>query len=158
MAKMKNEYLYTTNTFYHIYNRGNRKKLIFWNTKDHLKFIEILHRYEKEYDLTIYAYCLMPNHYHFLIRLGSEVGSISKFMHRCMTAYGMYFNKKYQLVGRLCQSPFQAVKLVTVKSIIREIQYIEANPKKAGLVKVSSDYRWLNISLQHDLDTICLDK
>lgn len=156
MAKIKNKYLYTKNTFYHVYNRGNNKRDIFWNDKDYLRFIEVLFRYENEYDISVYAYCLMPNHYHLLIRLGSESNAISKYMHRCMTAYVMYFNKRYNLIGRLFQSPFEAVRLPTVRSVIREIEYIQENPVRKGLVKDSLDYRWLNISLRHGKDRIYL--
>lgn len=148
MAKLKNEYLYAKNTFYHIYNRGNNKQLIFLDTKDYLRFVGVLLRYEELYDISLYAYCLMPNHYHLLLRLGSDENAISEYMHRCMTAYVMYFNKKHSRIGRLFQSPFQVRRIYTVKGILRVIQYIEKNPVKADLVKVSSDYRWLYISLK----------
>ena len=148
MGKIKNQYLYTENTFYHIYNRGNDKRLIFLDTRDYARFITNIKKYEKGYGLIVYAYCLMPNHYHMLIQLGSNKGDISKFMHQCMTAYSMYFNKKYDRVGRICQSPFQASRLPTIKSIVKIFEYIKDNPVKAGLVKASEDYRWLDISLE----------
>ena len=148
MAKIKNEYLYTKNSFYHIYNRGNNKKLIFYEVGDYERFVKRLFQYKKDYDLEIYAYCLMPNHFHLLIRLGRHEEAISKYIHRCMTSYVMYFNKKYGFVGRLFQGPFRVKKLSTVKSILRVILYIENNPVDAKLVKASSDYRWLRIFLR----------
>ncbi len=148
MAKIKNKYLYTKNSFYHIYNRGNDKNLIFYEVADYKRFINRLLRYKKDYDLELYAYCLMPNHFHLLIRLGRYEGEISKYLHRCMTSYSMYFNKKYNHIGRLFQSPFQVKKLNSIRSIIRVILYIENNPVDAKLVKASSDYRWLRIFLR----------
>lgn len=145
MSKIKSKFLYSRNSYYHIYNRGNNKKLIFYEDGDYQKFINNLFKYKGDYDLSIYAYCLMPNHYHLLIRLGQKRGDISKYMHRCMTAYAMYFNKRYKSVGRLFQSPFQVKKLNDVKSIIRVILYIENNPVEAHLVKTSADYKWLEI-------------
>jgi REP element-mobilizing transposase RayT len=145
--KPRNKYLYSSNSFYHIYNRGNNKRLIFFNSKDYIRFEQTIYKYEKDFDLNIYASCLMPNHYHLLIQLGSDTSAISKYMQRCMTSYVMYFNKKYAFIGRLFQSPFQVRRLPSVKSIIRVIQYIEKNPVEANLVKVSTDYRWLRIPL-----------
>ena len=149
MAKIKSKYLYSRNSFYHIYNRGNNKKLIFFENKDYQRFVNNLLQYEIDYELSIYAYCLMPNHYHLLIRLGQKRSDISKYMHRCMTAYVMYFNKKYKSVGRLFQSPFQVKKLCNIKSIIRVVLYIENNPIEAKLVKASSNYKWLEILPKH---------
>ena len=86
----------------------------------------------------------MPNHFHFLIRLGDNPDDISKFMHRSMTSYTMYFNKKYGLVGSVFQGPFCVRRLEDIPSIIRTSDYIDNNPVKAGLVKKSEDYKWLS--------------
>ena len=76
MAKIRNEYLYTKNSFYHIYNRGNNKKVIFYEVSDYKRFICRLFKYVKDYDLDIYAYCLMPNHFHLLLKLGENKNDI----------------------------------------------------------------------------------
>lgn len=148
MAKISSKQLYSKNTFYHLYNRGNRKRLIFNDDRDHIYFLNNLFRNEDLYDLNLYGFCLMPNHYHLLICLGNDETAISKYMHKCMTSYSMYFNKRYDLVGRLCQSPFQAVKLTSTQSIIQEIEYFKQNPVKTGLVKNPDDYRWLKIFIR----------
>jgi REP element-mobilizing transposase RayT len=145
MAKIKSKNLYKRNSFYHLYNRGNNKRVIFHEENDYDKFLKNIFMYEKKYDLSIYEFCLMPNHFHLLVRLGSKRESISKYMHRCMTSYSMYFNRKYQTIGRLFQSPFQVKRLDSVKSIIRVLKYIENNPVEANIVKVPSEYRWLEI-------------
>lgn len=99
----------------------------------------------------------MPNHYHLLIKTGIDENSITKYMHRSMTSYSMYFNKKYSLVGRLFQGVFQAKRLDSVPDIIKAVKYLERNPVKAGLVKNASDYKWLTITLQSEEEKIYLE-
>ena len=150
MVKTKNKYLYRGNTFYHIYNRGNNKRLIFYEINDYERLVKRVLEYEKEYDLIVYAYCLMPNHYHLLVKLGDDRSAVSKYMQRLMTAYVMYFNKKYQNIGRLFQGPFKASRLNKTEDILRVLQYLENNPVEAGLSKVPSDYRWLYVSFNQE--------
>ena len=69
-------------TFYHIYNRGNNKRLIFYEINDYERLVKRVLEYEKEYDLIVYAYCLMPNHYHLLVKLGDDRSAVSKYMQR----------------------------------------------------------------------------
>lgn len=98
----------------------------------------------------------MPNHYHMLIRLGNKTGDLSSFMHRSMTAYTMYFNKKYDLVGSVFQGPFGVKRLDDIQSILRTAEYIDRNPVKAGLVKKPEDYKWLSGSFGKKEETYYL--
>lgn len=63
-------------------------------------------------------------------------------MHRFMTSYSLFVNKKYFLIGRLFQSRYQAKYIKTDKGLLRTTQYIRNNPVKAGLVRRSEDYKW----------------
>lgn len=150
MGKIRNSKLYIPNTFYHVYNRGHRKQLIFWNSSDYIRFTKRVLEYEELYDLSIYKRCLMPNHFHLLIRLGNNPDDISNFMHRSMTAYAMYFNKKYDLVGSIFQGPFCVKRLDSVQSVLRTSKYIDNNPVKAGLVRKPEDYKWLSGFLEKE--------
>ena len=62
-------------SFYHIYNRGNNKQPIFFESKNYLHFVKLFDKYLSRY-IDVYAYCLMPNHFHFLIRL-KEIVEVS---------------------------------------------------------------------------------
>jgi putative transposase len=85
----------------------------------------------------------MPNHFHMIVNSGSNPKEISSFMHRFMTSYSVYINKKYKLVGRLLESPYKA-KFIPNEQVFRKvIRYIDNNPIKAGLVREKHDYRWL---------------
>ncbi len=131
------------NSFYHIYNRGNRKNLIYFQQEDYSRFISLQYRFLKFYNLIIYSYCLMPNHFHILIYSGSRPGEITPYMHRFMTSYAIYLNKKYHLVGRVFQSPYKS-KYIPKNEVLKKVtKYIKDNPVKAGLVRHSHDYKWL---------------
>lgn len=132
------------NSFFHIYNRGNRKKKIFHSSKDYDVFLQLLSKYLVIYKpLQLFSYCLMPNHYHLLLKTSSETDDFIKLMHRFMTSYAIYFNKKYQQTGRLFQSPYKSKYLPREKDIIRTLKYIANNPVKAELCRNSNDYKWV---------------
>ena len=113
---MSRKIIFSLGENYHIYNRGNDKRVTFQNKTDYDRFIALLYlcnsvknirlsdypkvKLEKLLDIKrgetivdIGAYCLMPNHFHLLIHEKTENG-ISKFMQKLLTAYTMYFNKK----------------------------------------------------------------
>ncbi len=125
--------------YYHIFNRGNRKQKIFLQTKDYKRYLEKLKEYKKKHNVSILAYCLMPNHVHFLIRQNGPE-PLSSFFQRLHTAYTMYFNKKYQTNGHLFESRFKT-KMVTKDEYITHLsRYIHLNPKK--LVTKLPSYKW----------------
>jgi len=140
---MYQQKIYHPNSFYHLYNRGNRKNLIYFQQEDYSRFLSLQYRFLKFYNLMIYSYCLMPNHFHILINSGSKPEEITSYMHRFMTSYAIYLNRKYQLVGRVFQSPYKA-KYIPNKEVLKKVStYIKGNPVKAGLVRNSYDYKWL---------------
>ena len=147
MKKAKASRLYKKDSFYHIYNRGNRKGRIFYADKDYKIFLSLLYKYLKKTQLLLVGYCLMPNHYHMILKNETDLKEISRFMHDFMTAYAMYFNRSHLKVGRIFQGPFQArringpIDLQTVKN------YLEENPFEAGLVEkgIDQSYEWLFI-------------
>lgn len=143
----KNHRLLLPNSYYHIFNRGNHKKRIYHSTQDYEKFLFLLQKYLNIYrDITLVGYCLMPNHFHFLLKTGPEPLEIPQLMQRFMTAYVVFFNKKYKQVGRLFQSPYKSKYLPYKKDILRIYEYIKENPIEAKLCRNSEDYKWLWLS------------
>lgn len=131
--------------FYHLYNRGTEKRLIFrckkdyehflflmyiCNTKSNLKLRDISKNFDREETIVdIGAYCLMPNHFHILVYEKVENG-ISKYMLKLMTAYSMYFNKKYERTGKLYEGVFKS-KLADRDMYLKYLYaYIHLNPAK----------------------------
>lgn len=155
MKKLKTNILYQKRKFYHIYNRGNHKNKIFIDEKDYHQFVSIVKRYEKMFDIIVFSYCLMPNHYHLILRLGDNKTDITRFMHRCMTSYVMYFNRKYGFVGSLCQGNFQARIVKGSMDLSGLIDYLKNNPIEAGLVSKEGKYKWLYLKkIEPRLDPI----
>ncbi len=149
MCVMERKFNFSTDEYYHIYARGVEKRIIFVDQYDYSRFIKLLYIANShkpfEYKLigglplekikrekiivSIGAYCLMPNHFHLLIREKDESG-ISKFMLKLMTAYSMYFNKKYNRTGRLFQNTFQAKHADNDEYLRYLFSYIHLNPLK----------------------------
>ena len=137
--------------FYHIYNRGTEKRTIFMNDKGYERFLALLYacNSRKAVDLklqgsTLYevlgldgggavvdvgAYCLMPNHFHLLIKSKNE-GDVSKFMQKVSTGYTMYFNTREERTGALFQGRFKARHVPTDTYLRYLIAYIHLNPVK----------------------------
>ena len=139
------------NEFYHIYNRGVEKRVIFIDKYDYQRFVELLflvnthHAIDLRsihdeigsvYDfdrgeplLAIGAYCLMPNHFHLLVTPIAEDG-VSLFMSKLCTSYSMYFNKKYQRNGTLFQGRYKAEWADSDQYLKYLFAYIHLNPVK----------------------------
>ncbi len=143
MRKPNSTILYKKGNLYHIYNRGNDKNRIFRREKDYDNFVGIVRRYEKILDIIVLSYCLMPNHFHLILKLGDSKTDISKFMQRCMTSYVMYFNRRYGRVGHLFQGRFESRLLDGGKDLSNLVNYLKNNPIEAGLVsKKEGKYKW----------------
>jgi len=125
--------------YYHIFNRGIRKQNLFNDEKDYQRYITRLKEYKGKHHISILAYCLMPNHIHLLVRQdGPEPAS--KFIQRLHTAYTMYFNKKYGLIGHPFQSRFKAKIVDRDEYLMHLSRYIHLNPAK--LVSKLPSYKW----------------
>lgn len=157
--------IYTPNSYYHIYNRGIEKRVIFLDHRDFKKFLYYLKLYLSPKDeilqlaqidpgvqrfyplnlseeIDLVAYALMPNHFHLLLKQTSNNG-ITKFMRRLSTAYVMYFNKKYDRVGSLFQNRFKACNVNSDSYILHLSRYIHLNPlslKQSSYLKNCTSY------------------
>lgn len=140
---------YVEGGYYHIYNRGVEKRNIFLDERDSKVFLHFLKTYlsplPTEENLpqrklkigvtpkTVYklinllAYCLMPNHFHLLVKQEARDG-ISQLMNRIGTNYGMYFNKRYERVGPLFQGVYKAVLIDSESQFLHLSRYIHLNP------------------------------
>jgi len=154
MRKERVYLLYRRNSYFHIYNRGNRKKEIFLTDKDYQVFVNLLYFYLKGSTLKLIGYCLMVNHYHLIIKNGVDKRAVSHFMQSFMTAYVMYFNRKYKQVGRMFQGPFQAKRLPRIRDLENVKKYLRQNPYEimVGEEKNEIEYKWLYIRNEKNLN------
>lgn len=158
MSRKNRARTYVENMYYHVFNRGVEKRIIFNDDDDKKVFLALLKRYlgcepavdplGREYanyrdQVELLAYCLMPNHFHLLFYLKQEDG-IRMLMHDVSTAYVRYFNDKYHRVGPLFQDRFKA-SLIIQESYLQHIsRYIHLNPREWRSEKFSSLPYWLN--------------
>lgn len=150
--------------FYHIFNRGSEKRNIFMQPRDYKRFLQTVRYYQfsgpkpkfSQFTKTklnslktlveaklidIFCYCLMPNHFHFLLRQRQENG-IAIFMSQISNSYTKYFNTKYERIGALLQGVFKSVPIETDEQLIHVSRYIHLNPVVSGLVKKLEHYLW----------------
>ncbi|MFO7951715.1 MAG: transposase [Bacillota bacterium] len=125
---------------YHVMIRGINKQKIFEDDGDHYRFLQILAKYRKETAYQIYAYCLMGNHVHLLIKEGNE--TISTTMKRLGTSYVYWYNWQYSRVGPLFQDRFRSEPVEDDSYFLTALRYIHQNPLQAGLVVSLDDYKW----------------
>jgi len=128
------------NGLYHVMARGNNKKSIYFEKEDYETFIEILYWSSKKKSFSVYAYCLMPNHYHLLIFENKY--NISQAMKSVNTAYAVFFNKKYDQLGHLFQDRYKSEAIEDENYLLAAIRYIHNNPLRANLVTAIEQYPW----------------
>src|SRR3989338_11716474 len=138
---------FAVNEYYHLYNRGTEKRIIFLDNQDYRRFLFLMYICNTEKSITlrdigngeffergeiivdIGAYCLMPNHFHILVREKVESG-ISTYMRKLLTGYSMYFNKKYKRTGKLYEGVFKSTHLEKDNYLKYLYSYIHLNPAK----------------------------
>ena len=164
---------FAPNEYYHIYNRGTEKRDIFMSSRDYDRLLCLLYACNQSdtvvqvqnktlLELTkikngskplveIAAYCLMPNHFHLLIREKEENG-VSRFMQKVTTGYTMYFNKKFERTGSLFQGAFKATHVKEDRYLKYLISYIHLNPikliepewKEVGISDLNGSQKYLD--------------
>ena len=125
---------------YHVMLRGINQQQIFEDTEDCDKFIQILQESKAVSDFKIFAYCLMSNHIHLLIKFEKE--PIEQVFKRIGARYVYWFNVKYQRVGHLFQDRFKSEPVENDEYFLTVLRYIHQNPVKAGICKKVEDYKY----------------
>lgn len=119
--------------YYHVYNRGCNRERIFANDGNYLFLLRRAKTYLDQVPLTVIAYCLMPNHYHLLLR-PEEDGVVAPFIQRLFNSYSQAFNKQQRRSGTLFQGRAQTVLVDSDEYVLHLCRYIHLNPVHAGLV------------------------
>lgn len=130
---------------YHVMLRGIDRMPLFLDNEDRMRFLNSLDRMKKEGEYEIFAYCLMSNHIHLLIKEGKD--TIERSMKRIGVSYSYYFNKKYNRVGHIFQDRFRSEAIEDDGYLLVACRYIHNNPVKGRIVEKASDYLW---SSYHD--------
>lgn len=181
--------VFANEQIYHIFNRGVERRNIFLNKREYQHAVDTLRYYQymqipKKFSeflnlsseakeiylinifmnltkqIEIIAYCLMPNHFHLLIKQKEEQG-ITKFMANFTNSYTKYFNTKHKRVGPLFQGVFKAVLIETTEQLIHLSRYIHINPVCSFIIQPDEleEYRWssypeyINLQLKNFTNT-----
>lgn len=126
---------------YHVMMRGADRRILFSDDEDNLGFLLSLKRAKASSEFKLYAYCLMGNHVHMLIKEGKE--SLEHAIKRLAVSYVYHYNEKYDLLGHLFQDRYRSEPIDSVDYFLDVIRYICQNPVKAGLTDNPFSYRWL---------------
>jgi REP element-mobilizing transposase RayT len=118
--------------YYHIYNRGAGKQSILRREQDYVDLLWLMKDLAVECCITIIAYCLLPNHYHWLVRQDGEI-TPAKLVGRVFGSYSQSFNLTYQRSGTLFEGPYEAILVDTDEYLRHLCCYIHANPVRHGL-------------------------
>lgn len=157
MASRNSKKIYVKDGHYHVYNRGVEKRTIFEDEQDYNVFLSYLKEYvlppsdkpkyvtitfedtvfkgvprqPKNYskDIEILAFCLMPNHFHLVVKQKSGK-KLKEFIHSLLLRYSMYFNKRHDRVGPLFQGRFKAVLVNEEPYLLHLSRYIHLNPSE----------------------------
>ena len=129
---------------YHVVLRGNNHQRIFEEDEDYRTFLRILNDRKKESGLKIYAWCLMPNHIHLLLKEGTE--PVSEVFRRFGTAFVYWYNVKYKRSGHLFQDRFRSEAVEDESYFLTVFRYIHLNPVKAGLCHDPEEYQYSSYS------------
>ena len=132
----------------HVMARGIERRKIFWDDKDRSSFLERLALILEETQTQCYAWTLIPNHFHLLLRTGPT--PLSKVMRRLMTGYAVTFNRRHRRAGHLFQNRYKSVVCEEDPYLLELIRYIHLNPLRAKLVedlKALDKYPWTGHSV-----------
>jgi REP element-mobilizing transposase RayT len=125
---------------YHVLLRGINRQTIFEDDEDAVKFLQTLEKYKQENEYEIYAYCLMGNHIHILIKENQE--ELGNSMRRIGASYVYWYNWKYERTGHLFQDRYKSEVVENDRYLLTVLRYIHQNPLKAGIVNDINEYKW----------------
>ncbi len=134
---------YVQGQYYHIYNRGCNKEKIFYNDDNYYYLLKKMRASFKEYGANVIAYCLMPNHYHFLVQQLSET-ELSKWLRKIFVGYTQAINKQQNRSGTLFEGRPKHIVIDKEEYMDHLMWYIHTNPVFAGLVRNPEEWKFSN--------------
>lgn len=129
--------------FYHIYNRGAGKQEIIRAADNYQFLINKIRLRAKQTNIAVISFCLMPNHYHLLVRQDSYI-SAGLFVQLLFNSYSKAFNNMYGRSGTLFEAPFKAIQVDKTEYLTHLCRYIHRNPIEAGLVNHINGWKYSN--------------
>jgi putative transposase len=125
---------------YHVTSRGDRRERIFEDDADRRGLLAVIEQAMDRFDAQVLSYCLMGNHYHFVLHTRSA--NLSRLMRHVNGVYTQNFNRRHGLVGHLFQGRFKAILVDRDAYLLQVCRYVELNPVRAKMVVAPGDWPW----------------
>ena len=129
---------------YHVMLRGINQQIIFEDEEDFQMFLSTLKECKRISGFDLYAYCLMTNHVHLLLKVGKE--PLAMIFRRLGSRYVYWYNRKYQRTGHLFQDRYRSEPIENEAYFLTALRYIIQNPMKAGMEESPGTYPWSSYS------------
>jgi putative transposase len=126
--------------YYHVMNRGLGRTRIFLKDRDRYRFLDLLGEITRLWKVSVYAYCLMDNHYHLLLQ--TPQGNLSRVMRHLDGVYTQSFNRTHGRDGPLFRGRYRALLVDADEYFLSVARYIHHNPQEAGIETAIKDYPW----------------
>ncbi len=121
------------NVLHHVMARGIERGKIFWDDRDRDDFVSRLAKLANAGAVIVYAWSLMPNHFHLLVRTGNL--PISNAMRRLLTGHAVVFNRRHRRAGHLFQNRYKSIVVEEEPYFLELVRYLHLNPIRAGIVR-----------------------
>ncbi|MCA8935645.1 MAG: transposase [Planctomycetes bacterium] len=125
----------------HVINRGNGRAAVFHKDADYEAFLRILSLGCERHDMRLLAWCLMPNHFHFVAWPRGD-DDLPRMMQWATTCHVRRYHRHYKTTGHVWQGRYKSFPIQGGGSLLSVLRYVERNPVRAGLVKRAQDWAW----------------
>ena len=131
---------------HHVFNRGNKRQVLFRDHEDYLNFLALMVRAAGRHVVGLLAFCLMPNHFHFVVR-PSTPAALPAYMHWLTSTHVRHTQRRYGTVGEghLYQARYKNVVIVNDLQLITVCRYVESNPLTACLVSRAEEWPYSSL-------------
>jgi len=134
---------------YHVLNRGNGKQAVFHKDRDYSAFVSLIQEAKARLSMSIYAYCLMPNHFHMVV-MPNKGEDLSIWMQWLMTSHVRRYHRHYGTSGHIWQGRFKSFIVKQDDHLLNVLRYVEVNPVRAGIVTSAKDWQWSSHRLRSE--------
>ena len=129
---------------YHVINRGNGRAAVFHKSQDYEAFLSLVEEAKLRHPVKIFAFCLMPNHFHFILEPSDET-ALSRFMQWLLTSHVRRYHKHYGSSGHIWQGRFKSFPIQRDEHLITVLRYVLQNPVRAGLCAAVREWKWSSL-------------
>jgi putative transposase len=130
--------------WYHALNRGNRREVVFHKPGDYDAFVEVMIDARARVPVDLLGYCLMPNHFHFLLRTNHD-GDLGRWMQWLLTAHARRYHRHHGTSGHVWEGRFKAFPVQDDDHLVTVLRYVERNALRAELVSRAEDWKWSSL-------------